>query len=68
MSGPPCALATGVEEQITRKRIASELGRSRVRPWAAHEENSSFRADSGSGLCPLLLSRRGFEPCEDART
>ena len=37
-------------------------------PSATFAYNSSFCPDFGSGRCPLRLFRRGFEPCEDART
>jgi hypothetical protein len=37
------ARPAGVEEQITRKRIASELGRSRVRPGQSRFWSASGR-------------------------
>ena|SRR6266853_4548668 len=37
-------------------------------PFPTFAHSSNFHPDSGSGLCPLLLFHRGFEPCEDART
>ena len=37
-------------------------------PSAVPSIETSFHPDSASGRCPPLLFRRGFEPCEDART
>jgi hypothetical protein len=38
-----------------------------LHPFTLSPPYSSF-PDSGSGPCPLVLFRRGFEACEDART
>ncbi len=48
------ARPAGVEEQITRKRIASELGRSRVRP-----EQSRFWSASGRENRKPMMNERG---------
>ena len=48
------AKPAGVEEQITRKRIASELGRSRVRP-----EQFRFWSASGRENRKPMMNERG---------
>ena len=48
------ARPAGVEEQITRKRIASELGRSRVRP-----EQFRFWSASGRENRKPMMNERG---------
>src|SRR5215831_20199530 len=55
-TGPLCEACppAGVEEQITRKRIASELGRSRVRP-----EQSRFWSASGRENRKPMMNEHG---------